>query len=103
MLCSKSRGNNGEFSPKSCVRRFDRLATVIVAGRRESRLPAKTIPDRRVIMSKEINQESRGHPMFFEKLTIREERPVVFVEIAAPPMNLLGPELVRDFRIVERG
>jgi len=47
-------------------------------------------------MSKEINQESQGHPMFFEKLTIREERPVVFVEIAAPPMNLLGPELVRD-------
>lgn len=34
--------------------------------------------------------------MFFEKLIIREERPVVFVEIAAPPMNLLGPELVRD-------
>jgi enoyl-CoA hydratase/carnithine racemase len=32
----------------------------------------------------------------FETLTVREERSVLFVEIAAPPMNLLGPELVGD-------
>ena len=32
----------------------------------------------------------------FETLTARVEGPVLFVEIAAPPMNLLGPELVRD-------
>ena len=32
----------------------------------------------------------------FETLTVRREGSVVFVEIAAPPMNLLGPELVRD-------
>ena len=32
----------------------------------------------------------------FETLTVRTEGPVLIVEIAAPPMNLLGPELVRD-------
>jgi enoyl-CoA hydratase/carnithine racemase len=32
----------------------------------------------------------------FETLTIRQEGGVLFAEIAAPPMNLLGPELVRD-------
>jgi enoyl-CoA hydratase/carnithine racemase len=31
-----------------------------------------------------------------ETLTVRRERGVLFAEIAAPPMNLLGPELVRD-------
>ena len=32
----------------------------------------------------------------FETLTVRAEGAVLFAEIAAPPMNLLGPELVRD-------
>ena len=32
----------------------------------------------------------------FETLTAQVDGPVLFVEIAAPPMNLLGPELVRD-------
>jgi enoyl-CoA hydratase/carnithine racemase len=32
----------------------------------------------------------------FETLAVREEGAVLFAEIAAPPMNLLGPELVRD-------
>jgi enoyl-CoA hydratase/carnithine racemase len=32
----------------------------------------------------------------FETLSIRQEGGVLFAEIAAPPMNLLGPELVRD-------
>jgi enoyl-CoA hydratase/carnithine racemase len=31
-----------------------------------------------------------------ETLVVREEGPVLFADIAAPPMNLLGPELVRD-------
>ena len=35
-------------------------------------------------------------PVTFETLTIRAEGGVLFAEIAAPPMNLLGPELVRD-------
>ena len=34
--------------------------------------------------------------MVFETLNVRKEGAVLFVEIAAPPMNLLGPELVRD-------
>ena len=34
--------------------------------------------------------------MVFETLAVRKEGGVLFVEIAAPPMNLLGPELVRD-------
>jgi enoyl-CoA hydratase/carnithine racemase len=47
-------------------------------------------------MSKEINNESRGDPVVFETLTVRKEGAVLFAEIAAPPMNLLGTELVRD-------
>jgi enoyl-CoA hydratase/carnithine racemase len=38
----------------------------------------------------------RGDPVVFETLTVRTEGSVLFAEIAAPPMNLLGPELVRD-------
>lgn len=34
--------------------------------------------------------------MSFETLRVRTEGAVLFAEIAAPPMNLLGPELVRD-------
>src|SRR3954468_14888083 len=32
----------------------------------------------------------------FETLDVRRESAVLFAKIAAPPMNLLGPELVRD-------
>jgi enoyl-CoA hydratase/carnithine racemase len=35
-------------------------------------------------------------PVNFETLTIHQEGGVLVAEIAAPPMNLLGPELVRD-------
>src|SRR5262245_36419362 len=34
--------------------------------------------------------------MVFETLKVNREGAVLFVEIAAPPMNLLGPALVRD-------
>jgi enoyl-CoA hydratase/carnithine racemase len=34
--------------------------------------------------------------MFFETLRVIQEEAVLFVDIAAPPMNLLGPEMVRD-------
>jgi enoyl-CoA hydratase/carnithine racemase len=37
-----------------------------------------------------------GFPVCFETLNISAEQGVLFVEIEAPPMNLLGPELVRD-------
>lgn len=41
------------------------------------------------------NQINYSH-MHFETLNVRAEQAVLFVEIAAPPMNLLGPELIRD-------
>lgn len=34
--------------------------------------------------------------LVFETLAVRKEGAVLFAEILAPPMNLLGPELVRD-------
>src|SRR5678815_2590728 len=47
-------------------------------------------------MSKAINTESQRDPLSFETLNVSKEGAVIFAEIAAPPMNLLGPELVRD-------
>ena len=38
----------------------------------------------------------KENPMTFDMLTARKDGAVLFVEIAAPPMNLLGPALVRD-------
>jgi enoyl-CoA hydratase/carnithine racemase len=41
--------------------------------------------------------KSRGESeLVFETLNVRSEGAVLFVEISAPPMNLLGPELIRD-------
>jgi enoyl-CoA hydratase/carnithine racemase len=44
------------------------------------------------------NQPSKqgDSQMTFDTLLVRRENAVLFVDIAAPPMNLLGPELVRD-------
>ena len=39
----------------------------------------------------------------FETLKVRKEGAVLFVDIAAPPMNLLGPALVRDLVCLIRG
>jgi enoyl-CoA hydratase/carnithine racemase len=47
-------------------------------------------------MSKEINYEHEGNPMDFETLKVQKEGAILFVEIDAPPMNLMGPELVGD-------
>src|SRR5215467_1523255 len=47
-------------------------------------------------MSKAIKNENQGDGMDFGTLKVRREGGVLFVEISAPPMNLLGPELVRD-------
>ena len=42
-------------------------------------------------------------PVSLETLNIRHERGALFAEISAPPMNLLGPELVRDLvSLIER-
>jgi enoyl-CoA hydratase/carnithine racemase len=38
----------------------------------------------------------RERQWVFEKLNVSSEEAVLFVEISAPPMNLEGPELVRD-------
>ncbi|HZI47779.1 MAG TPA: enoyl-CoA hydratase/isomerase family protein [Pyrinomonadaceae bacterium] len=38
----------------------------------------------------------KNDAMVLETLKVRREGGVLFVEISAPPMNLLGPELVRD-------
>ena len=43
-----------------------------------------------------MSEAAEGFPVTFETLTVLEEGGVLFAEIAAPPMNLLGPELVRD-------
>ena len=47
-------------------------------------------------MSKEINSDRQGNPLDFEMLKTCKKGAVLFVEIDSPPMNLLGPELVRD-------
>ena len=39
---------------------------------------------------------TQAFPVPFETLNVRQEGSVLLAEIAAPPMNLLGPELVRD-------
>jgi enoyl-CoA hydratase/carnithine racemase len=46
-------------------------------------------------MSKAITKE-RDDSTVFDSLTVRREDAVLFFEIIAPPMNLNGPELVRD-------
>jgi enoyl-CoA hydratase/carnithine racemase len=47
-------------------------------------------------MLQQVTDEHRGGPLDFETLNVRREGAVLFVEIAAPPMNLNTPELVRD-------
>jgi len=41
-------------------------------------------------------KSSREGELVYETLNVRREAAVLFVEISAPPMNLEGPELVRD-------
>lgn len=43
-----------------------------------------------------MQASSQNHPAALETLAVHKEGPVLFVEITAPPMNLMGPELVRD-------
>src|ERR1700753_271506 len=47
-------------------------------------------------MSKAIKDESREDAMDFETLKVHREGAVLFVDLTAPPMNLLGPELIGD-------
>jgi enoyl-CoA hydratase/carnithine racemase len=43
-----------------------------------------------------IPKSSRDTELDFETLNVRREQAVLFVEISAPPINLMGPELIRD-------
>jgi enoyl-CoA hydratase/carnithine racemase len=47
-------------------------------------------------MSKPIEDRSQKDSLVFEKLNVTREGAVLFAAINAPPMNLEGPELVRD-------
>jgi enoyl-CoA hydratase/carnithine racemase len=47
-------------------------------------------------MSKPIEKTSQKDSMVFEKLNVTKEGAVLFAAINAPPMNLEGPELIRD-------
>jgi enoyl-CoA hydratase/carnithine racemase len=47
-------------------------------------------------MSKKVKHESRVQQVTFETISARKEGAILFAEILAPPMNLLGPELVPD-------
>jgi len=47
-------------------------------------------------MSKSIEDRSQKDPLVFEKLNVTREGAALFTAINAPPMNLEGPELIRD-------
>ena len=47
-------------------------------------------------MANEIDQKKPADSFGFTTLAVRKEQSVLVVEINAPPMNLLAPELVRD-------
>lgn len=47
-------------------------------------------------MSNEANNDSERNLSNFETLKVHREAAVLFVEIDAPPMNLMGPELIGD-------
>ena len=47
-------------------------------------------------MSQAVKHESQIQETTFETISVRKEGAILFAEILAPPMNLLGPELVRD-------
>jgi enoyl-CoA hydratase/carnithine racemase len=47
-------------------------------------------------MSKLIEGKSEKDSMVFETLSVSREAAVLFAAINAPPMNLEGPELIRD-------
>jgi enoyl-CoA hydratase/carnithine racemase len=47
-------------------------------------------------MSKPIEVSSQKDSLVFEKLNVSREGAVLFAAINAPPMNLEGPELIRD-------
>ena len=59
-------------------------------------LPPLDIAKLQEEMTLSTPQSSQESKLVFETLHVRREGAVLFVEIYAPPMNLEGPELVRD-------
>ena len=54
-------------------------------------------------MTVESESHVRDARFAYETLVVRREAAVLFADIAAPPMNLIGPELVRDLvSIIQR-
>ena len=47
-------------------------------------------------MSQAVNEQIAADRIVFETLTVHKEGGVLLVEIKSPPMNLLGPGLIRD-------
>lgn len=47
-------------------------------------------------MTMSAAKSSREGQLVFETLNVLSEGAVLFVEISAPPLNLMGPELIRD-------
>jgi enoyl-CoA hydratase/carnithine racemase len=73
------------------MRQRSDAAESVVARRLEDR-EVTSVTNRRIHMSVSTEESLMG----FETLSMRKEGAVLFAEIAAPPMNLLGPELVRE-------
>jgi enoyl-CoA hydratase/carnithine racemase len=57
---------------------------------------SECLPERPDVMGLPTDQPGPDPSFDLETLIVRREGAVLIVEIAAPPMNLLGPELVRD-------
>jgi enoyl-CoA hydratase/carnithine racemase len=54
-------------------------------------------------MSKEYNDQDNENLFEFETLKVERQAAVLFAEIDAPPMNLMGPGLVRDLaRLIQQ-
>jgi enoyl-CoA hydratase/carnithine racemase/quercetin dioxygenase-like cupin family protein len=75
------RGNGAELATYI----VEKGKPLLVPATAESLAPA-TVP----------NAAATDRPMVFETLRVSREGAVLFAEIAVPPMNLFGPELVRD-------
>jgi enoyl-CoA hydratase/carnithine racemase len=52
--------------------------------------------DRRRKKANATKNQGEGDSVAFDTLSVNTEGAVLFTQISAPPMNLLGPELVRD-------
>src|SRR5262245_11524022 len=81
---TSQRGNSRSFSPPKCARRSDRYAKRAIERRR-----AGTARRRQTVGALENCHE-------FRDTQLKWQGSVLLVEIAAPPMNLLGRELLRD-------